>query len=68
LENVVCTLEQIAAIAQRHQKGTARASSSANEHFHYTKEIVTISQRLSSWGEHLNRSIAKFAMDPQSVV
>jgi methyl-accepting chemotaxis protein len=64
LENVVHTVEQIATIAERHQEGTTRASSSANEHFHYTQEIVTISQRLSSWGEHLSRSIAKFAMDP----
>jgi methyl-accepting chemotaxis protein len=64
LEDVVCTVEQIATIALHHQEGTTRASSSANEHFHYTKEIMTISQRLSSWGEHLSRSTAKFAMDP----
>lgn len=57
---VLMTVEQISEIANAHKEGTIQASSSVEQHFAYTQEIIGVSQILAQWGDTLRHSVKKF--------
>lgn len=60
--DVLKTVEQIAAIAGDHKNGTEKASIAAVEHFSCTQEIISCSQILVHWGEHLRKAVDRFKL------